>query len=210
MIKQCCRCKQDKLFSDFGKKQKAPDGLQSACSECRKLEMKLLYEKNAVKNREAAKIKYWENPELSRENMRQRRENTPDVFKKSSAKNYQKNKDKRRADSKLYVTLNSKRACERANNWKKANKPLVTEMERRRYAKKLRAFPVWANKDAIKAIYIEAQEFRDAGFNVHVDHIVPLQSKLVCGLHVESNLRILLAEHNIKKSNKVWPDMPST
>jgi len=64
-------------------------------------------------------------------------------------------------------------------------------------AAKLQAIPKWANLKKIAQIYSTCP----AGY--HVDHIVPLQGVLVCGLHVEYNLQHLTAEANQKKSNSV-------
>lgn len=73
----------------------------------------------------------------------------------------------------------------------------------------LKAIPKWANLEAIEAIYREANRIEKlTGMEYHVDHIVPLQSKIVSGLHCESNLRVLPATKNISKSNRHWPDMP--
>ena len=41
-----------------------------------------------------------------------------------------------------------------------------------------------------------------------VDHMVPLNSPLVCGLHWHSNLELMPRDVNNDKGNSYWPDMP--
>lgn len=65
------------------------------------------------------------------------------------------------------------------------------------------ATPTWANHELIKAIYAKAKEK-----GMEVDHIVPLDGKIVCGLHCHHNLQLLTAEENKRKHNRWWPDMP--
>jgi hypothetical protein len=65
------------------------------------------------------------------------------------------------------------------------------------------ATPKWADHEAILAIYAEARQRRDAGESVEVDHIVPIRGKMVCGLHVHWNLRIITKEENSKKKNNL-------
>jgi hypothetical protein len=72
----------------------------------------------------------------------------------------------------------------------------------RRYHSRLREIaevrqtPKWANRAKIREIYVNRPE------GYHVDHIVPLRGKNVCGLHVENNLQYLPALENMKKHNK--------
>jgi hypothetical protein len=46
------------------------------------------------------------------------------------------------------------------------------------------------------------------GVKWHVDHIVPIQSKLVCGFHAGYNIQVITAKENILKGNRYWPYMP--
>lgn len=90
----------------------------------------------------------------------------------------------------------------RSQEYKKNNRGKATALDAKYKASKKRAVPSWANLEAIKFFY----QFKPEGF--HVDHIVPLNSELVCGLHVEHNLQWLPARENILKGNKHWPNKP--
>ena len=121
---------------------------------------------------------------------------------------YQKNREKLREKRKKYH-LNNK---DKAKEYKLKNKDKIKEANRLyrlnnphikntanaiRRATKLNATPKFANIKKIKEIYKNCPK----GF--HVDHIIPLKNKLVCGLHVEWNLQYLPAKENLSKSNKL-------
>lgn len=70
------------------------------------------------------------------------------------------------------------------------------------------ATPWWADRDAMARQYALAELMtRLLGEPYEVDHIVPLNSPRVSGLHVPANLQVLSARENLLKSNKCWPGM---
>jgi hypothetical protein len=76
-----------------------------------------------------------------------------------------------------------------------------------RNASKIQATPPWLTDDQkwmISEIYeLRMQRQEITGVEHHVDHIVPLLGKEARGLHVPWNLRVVTAETNLRKSNKV-------
>lgn len=94
----------------------------------------------------------------------------------------------------------------KVHEWASKNPHKVLEQSARKRATKLKRIPCWLTDSdfkEIKQIYLNAKEQSDKeDKKYHVDHIIPLRGKYVSGLHVPSNLRILLAEENLVKSNK--------
>ena len=103
-------------------------------------------------------------------------------------------KAKKRAKEYNTKHPNKKKQCNKT--WNQNNKGRANYHGSLYRMKKKSATPGWANFIKIKEIYENCPE----GF--HVDHIIPLNGKTVCGLHIETNLQYLSASENSKKSNK--------
>lgn len=130
--------------------------------------------------------------------------------KKYKHEHYERNKERIKAKSAAWATENSDRVRERLLAWRKhnrwKNKPSENEYNRRWKAIKkwgmTGCVPKWANLSRIKDIYREASIMtRQLGEPHEVDHIIPLVNAVVCGLHVENNLRIVKREVNQRKQN---------
>ena len=129
---------------------------------------------------------------------------------KSCDKEYaQSNKDLTRVKRQEYYQINKEilKACNKA--YKQANTGKDAAKSAKRRATRISATPKWCETDIITQLYDECKALSDStGILHHVDHIVPLQSDTVQGLHCIANLRIITASENLSKSNSYWPDMP--
>lgn len=119
------------------------------------------------------------------------------------------NVDKCNLNSLNYKIKNQEKVKKYNKLWKLNNKDKVLAQGAYRRAKKLQATPKWLTELHILEIeqfYSDAQE--TAWLNEdckphHVDHIVPLVSDIVCGLHVPWNLQLLIGKVNLSKNNKL-------
>jgi cytochrome c553 len=115
----------------------------------------------------------------------------------SMIKEYQKN----------YKKQNQQKISKQMRTYRRENQDVVSASRVSYRTRKLHAVPWWLtskHKSQIKRIYEEARERTEqTGINYSVDHIVPLQGKEACGLHVPWNLRVITLSRNCSKANKL-------
>lgn len=177
------------------------------CYQClqtseRKAKMAARYQAN----REEIAAQYQANrEELVARKARYAKDN-PEKIKASSDKYRQANAKKIAVRQAAYAKSlpPSKRveyATQRAE-YNKANPHPIAALSAKRRAAKLQATPSWADIAAIKAIYEQcAEKTKTSGIKHAVDHVYPLTSTEVCGLHVAANLQILTKSENSRKKN---------
>lgn len=104
---------------------------------------------------------------------------------------------------KAWAEKNREKNLKSMSDWRKNNKAKTASYTRQRYALKNKAMPKWADKEKIQQYYDFAafMKWITLGIEYHVDHIVPLKGKNVCGLHTHNNLQILRADLNRIKHN---------
>jgi hypothetical protein len=222
--KQCRRCKAAKPTAAFSKASREKDGLQDRCKLCNK-EVAAIYRASHVEKERTRHAKYHEanKARLNKKTSDWQKAN-PDKVRAKAKRHFEKNREKESQRCKKWRDENRDRHLFNAAKWRvgniehckaydarywRNNKPLVYAKNARRRAALLRATPSWADHEKITSVYAQCVEKADVtGIEHHVDHIVPLRSRLVCGLHWEVNLQILTGSENARKHNSYWPDMP--
>lgn len=114
-----------------------------------------------------------------------------------------KNPERKAALNKKWIELNQEKNRIMKCDWQKNNPAIGAAKTKRYLTRKKNAYAQWANEFFIKEIYHLAELRSKAfGFKWHVDHIIPLNGRNVCGLHVENNLQVIPWIDNIIKSNR--------
>lgn len=198
--KVCSKCKIEKPFSEFHKNPQGKYGYKSVCMKCTHLQRKERYSREDFDElkKKWSKDYYTKNREKVLKRTTEYRRNRPELYQ------FYWNR---------WIENNSERLIETKHIWKTANKHLIAQYAARYRASKLRATPLWAKTEfeefCIEEIYkLSVIRTNSTGIRHSVDHIVPLNSKIVCGLHCVDNLRVITLSENSSKSNRYWPDMP--
>lgn len=180
-MKQCVRCQCVKPLDEFVKASRNKDGLSGRCKACHRLATKPYDEKRQYTPEQLARKRQY-HKEWSR------RDGSAESIAAAKAKWLERNKERKAASN---------------AQWKRDNKARVTASTRDRQARQLNATPAWADAHKIRCFYYVAEALSNMwGEPFHVDHIIPLRGKTVCGLHVPENLRVIPAKENQSKGNK--------
>lgn len=209
-IKRCAKCGIDKPVSAFGKHSRQKDGMQRDCKECNRKYHQGYRDRHPGDNAKRSAEWRERNLDVARARVAAFNEANPERMASYTAAYRKRHPDRRKVSCASYRLKNIDKERKRRREWCEKNMPRLCAKSAARRAYKLRATPSWAEIDEIQAIYESARRISlETGVEYHVDHIVPLKSDIVCGLHCMANLQILEGKKNLSKNNRHWPLMPT-
>lgn len=199
----CKRCNESKPRTSFGFDKNRSTGLSCYCKNCKNTLGAKRYKKN--KNEISIKAKIYRDANIEKIKMQKI------IF-------YEKNKNKILNSQKIYRNENHEKLSIYSKNYRDC---LENKVSRSLYLDKYRVdkkyvinaanaksryletnfLPPWFEYEKVLLVYKKAQQY---GFDV--DHIVPIKSKTVCGLHCWDNLQLLDKSLNSKKGNHEYPN----
>jgi len=171
-MKTCTVCKETKPVTQF-------ELQRCQCLDCRKIYLKARRAAYYARTREASilKTKLWreQNPERKTQ------------FRKAA------------------YDANPEIAKEAARKYRAEHPAKINAWCRKYQAARLHRTPAWLTEDdhwmMEQAYDIAQKRTKLFGFPWHVDHVIPLQGKLVSGLHVPHNMQVIPARDNCSKAN---------
>lgn len=214
--KICKKCKTIKKKSEFYNEKRNKDGLTGKCKACLKVRAKEVAEENRKKRKikKSSKVCSTCKEELPASRFNRNKSNADWLASRCRECDSDYKKEYYKID---YV---KEREAKRLKDFSKRNKKQLQEYRREYYSRpevkvkkninsinsqrrQRERIPSWEKTENIKYYYMESR-----AKGLEVDHIVPINSDLVCGLHCVDNFQMLTREENASKGNRHWPDMP--
>jgi len=177
-VKNCSRCKELKSKLDFHKRTISPDGLAYKCKDCDTKDKNKWKDDNRDKFK-ATNKRYLKDPAV---------------------------REKNKVRAKAWREANKERSRTKVKEWHRENPERSSYHKAKHHYRKGEATPPWLTEEQLDlmsdmhTLCRQIEKFMPDKY--HVDHIVPLQGKNVCGLNVPWNLQILEASCNIRKGNR--------
>lgn len=219
-LKTCTKCKVEKALEAYSVARDQASGLRPSCRECHSAQLRARYAANPGKYQEGCSRWRLQNPEakkaadkawsvanagrLKAKRKKDWAENAP-AMKEVSRKWRSENKEIVLVAVTKWQAEHPERVKQYKKTWKLRNPEAITSdsSARRRAA---RAVP-WQDEVSVLNVYREARRQRNLGNQVVVDHAYPLRGRLVSGLHVHQNLRLIPKRDNQRKGNKLPGDL---
>lgn len=131
----------------------------------------------------------------------------PEKVKAAKKRYAERNKEVMRQRTKKWMDANSEKMDQIRKDWYVKNKAKAAAVVRRRQASKQNRTPKWLTVDdhwmMVQAYELASLRTKMLRTLWTVDHIIPLQGKMVSGLHVPWNLQVISARENYSKGNRV-------
>ena len=176
MEKACKKCKEVKPLEEFTKDSRNKDGRTGKCVQC------------------------------SKTYTAEYRANNKDKLNANNKAYHAANREILNTKKKMYREANKESIKVKYKDWAIVNKDKKNASNAKYRAAKLNAIPSWFGEldELVLSEAYELAQHREelTGVKWHVDHIVPLQGKLVSGIHCASNIQVITASENLEKSNK--------
>lgn len=204
--KICSNCKELKQLDEFYSDKSKKDGRHSICKICtlsKKKEYHLSNREIILKKKKDYYIANRDNILIYGAEYRKSNEVQLAEYHRQYREEHRDSKSKYNRE---YREQNKDRLIKYISEYKTQNIDRINYLSAKRRALKNQATPKWLSEeqlDEIQSFYTIAKLFQIYdGNEYHVDHIIPLNNSLVCGLHVPWNLQVLSATDNLIKSNK--------